>query len=408
MKTLQQLFSHLRLATHSMFHVWCQEFHLTLKDIGVVIFFFVVPLLYPLLYSYIYSEEVVREVPVLVVDESRTSLSREYLRKLDATPDADIRAYCANMDEAKEMLRERKAYGILYIPRDFSRQLHRGEASTVTLFCDMSGLLYYKALMISNTEVSLSLNKDIKINRIGHSTEREEELAAYPISYANVPLFNHAGGFASFVLPGVLILILQQTLILGIGLSAGTTREHNRFHQLIPQHRHYQLTFPIVLGKALCYLLIYAAVASYVLGMVPYIFSLNQIGNPPTLVLFVLPYLLACIFFAMTCTIVIRNRETVMLIFVFSSVPLLFLSGISWPGSAIPDFWRYFSYLFPSTFGINGYVKIHNMGAELQQVRTEYTALWIQAVVYFISACLVYRRQIEMSRRNSKVIEKAN
>ena len=108
----------------------------------------------------------------------------------------------------------------------------------------------------------------------------------------------------------------------------------------------------------------------------------------------------ACIFFAMTASIAIRNRETCMLLFVFTSVPLLFLSGISWPGAAMPAFWKYFSYIFPSTFGINGYVRINSMGATLNEVSFEYQALWIQTGFYFITTCLVYRWQILQSRKH--------
>ena len=90
-----------------------------------------------------------------------------------------------------------------------------------------------------------------------------------------------------------------------------------------------------------------------------------------------------------------------MLIFVFTSVPLLFISGISWPGAAIPPFWKYVSYIFPSTFGINGFVKINNMGATLSEVAFEYKALWIQAGVYFLTTCWVYRWQILMSRKHA-------
>lgn len=113
--------------------------------------------------------------------------------------------------------------------------------------------------------------------------------------------------------------------------------------------------------------MVYSLVSVYVLCVVPRIFSLNQIGQPGTLALFMLPYLAACIFFAMTASIAIRNRETCMLLFVFTSVPLLFISGISWPGAAIPPFWKYFSYVFPSTFGINGFVRINNMGGTLSR-----------------------------------------
>ncbi len=90
-----------------------------------------------------------------------------------------------------------------------------------------------------------------------------------------------------------------------------------------------------------------------------------------------------------------------MLIFVFTSVPLLFISGISWPGAAIPKFWEIFSWLFPSTFGINGYVRINTMGATLHDVLPIIRGLWIQAVVDFITTCIVYRRQIMLSRKHA-------
>ena len=89
-----------------------------------------------------------------------------------------------------------------------------------------------------------------------------------------------------------------------------------------------------------------------------------------------------------------------MLLFVFTSVPLLFLSVISWPSAAMPDFWRYISYIFPSTFGINGYVRINSMGATLNEVAFEYRALWLQAGIYFITTCIVYRWQIMQSRKH--------
>ena len=391
---------HITQAIQDMFYIWRQEFRTTFRDQGVLIFFILVPLAYPLVYGFIYTNETLRDVPAAVVDDSRTALSREYLRKVDATPDVRIAAYCSDMEEAKLMMKERKAYGIIRIPASFSDDLSQGRQTHVSLYCDMSGLLYYKCLLLANTNVSLAMNADIKTQRAGNTTERQDKLTAYPIEYEDVALYNPTNGFAAFLLPVVLMLIIQQTLLLGIGLSAGTARENNRFRDLVPINRHYHGTLRIVMGKALSYFMVYTVVSVYVLGVVPRIFRLNQIGQTDDLLLFMLPYLAACIFFSMTASIVIRNRETCMLIFVFTSVPLLFLSGISWPRTAIPDFWRYFSYLFPSTFGINGFVRINSMGGTLNEVATEYRALWFQAAIYFITACLVYRHQIILSRRH--------
>lgn len=385
---------------NDLFYIWKQEFRNTFRDQGVLIFFILVPLMYPLLYGFIYTNEVVREVPTMVVDNSHTSISRKYLRKIDATPDVKIVSYCSDMEEAKLMLREREGYGIIYIPADFSDNIARGIQTKISLYCDMSGLLYYKSLLTANTAVSLDMNKDIKIVRSGNITKRQDEISTYPIEYEDVAMFNPTNGFAAFLIPAVLILILQQTLLLGVGLSAGTAREQNRFKDLVPINRHYNGTLRIVLGKGLSYFMVYTLVSFYVLFVVPRIFSLNQIGQNNDLIPFILPYLAACIFFAMTASIAIRNRETCMLLFVFASVPLLFISGISWPGAAIPAFWKYFSYIFPSTFGINGFVRINNMGATLSDVSFEYKALWLQAGIYFLTTCWVYRWQIMMSRKH--------
>ena len=385
---------------YDLFYIWKREFRTTFRDQGVLIFFVLVPLVYPLIYAFIYTNETIREVPTVVVDNSRSSLSREYLRKVDASPEVQLVSYCAGMEEAKRMLRERKAYGIVYIPSSFSDDIARGKQTQVSIFCDMSGLMYYKALLTANTNVSLAMNADIKMERSANTTDRQDEITASPIAYEDVALYNPTNGFAAFLIPAVLMLIIQQTLLLGIGLSAGTAREQNRFRDLVPINRHYNGTLRIVMGKGLSYFMVYSLVAVYTLCVVPWIFSLNQIAIPGVLSLFTLPYLAACIFFAMTVSIAIRNRETCMLLFVVTSVPLLFLSGISWPGAAMPAFWKYFSYLFPSTFGINGYVRINSMGATLQEVSFEYRALWLQAGFYFLTTCLVYRWQIFQSRRH--------
>ena len=91
---------------------------------------------------------------------------------------------------------------------------------------------------------------------------------------------------------------------------------------------------------------------------------------------------------------ILRYRENVILIVVFTSVPLLFISGVSWPQSAIPPFWQWISWLVPSTFGIRGFVRMNTMGALLGDVRVEYVALWAQAIVYFFITCLLYRWQV--------------
>ena len=254
-------------------------------------------------------------------------------------------------------------------------------------------MLYYKALYLAATDVSLEMNKDIKIERLGSMTERDKEITKMPVEYEHVKLYNPSSGFASFLIPPVLMLILQQTLLLGIGMQMGRTRE-NWQGFIIPFDRRYKWAPNIVVGKALVYLGIYLVMGIYAFTCVNNWFQLPRLGDYLTFLGFLVPYLLACIFFAMTLSSLIYRREDCILIFVFLSVPMLFLSGLSWPASAMPPFWKLVSCLFPSTFGMNGYVRIASMGCTLNEIRTEYIALWIQAAIYFTTACLMYRRHI--------------
>lgn len=373
-----------------------------LHDPGILIFILFVPLAYPLLYSWVYTGEVVREVPAVVIDECASQRSRAFISRVDASPDVRIVARLRTMDEARQWLVSHEAYGIYHIPRDFDLLLWRHEQAVVALYCDMSSMLYYKALLLSATDVSLEMNQDIKIERVGATTSRVEEITRQPVRYEHVRLYNPSGGFASFLFPPVLMLILQQTLLLGIGMQMGRTRERWQGF-IIPFDRRYKHPVQIVAGKTLVYLGIYLVMGIYAFTCVTRWFQLPMLGQYGTFLAFLVPYLLSCIFLAMTLSALIYRREDCILIFVFLSVPLLFLSGLSWPASAMPRFWTWVSWLFPSTFGMNGYVRIATMGCSLSDIRTEYLALCAQAAVYFTTACLFYRRHIRLMARGRAV-----
>lgn len=380
--------------------VWWQEMKNTFRDEGVIIFFLIVPFAYPVLYSWIYNNEVVHEVPVAVVDNSHSAMSRDFIRRCDASPDVCIAYHATDMDEARALMGSQKVRGIYYIPSDFSTRLGRMQQTAVSVYCDMSLMLTYKAVYQAALLVSQEMNAGIQVELSGNHTDREEEITTTPLAYEEVPVFNTTGGYGNFILPGVLMLILQQTLVLGIGLAAGTAREKNGYKELIPISRHYRGVFRIVIGKAMCYIMIYSVIAAYLTLVIPRMFGFVAIARPDALLGVMLPYMLACVFFGMTVSCIIRYRENVMLLVVFMSVPLLFLSGVSWPQSNIPWFWQAVSWIFPSTFGVRAFVRVNSMGAVLPDVLTEYRMLWLQVVVYFCLACGVYRYQIYLSRTN--------
>lgn len=387
---------------HDTCYICMKELKNVLKDQGVLMFLILVPIAYPILYSWIYNNEMTREVPVAVVDLSHSHTSREFTRMLDASPDTKVVVRCNSLAEAKECIGRGEAYGAVYFPEDFQTKLNRMEQTHVGVYCDMSLMLAYKAIFQTCTAIQGNMNSRIQIELSGNHTDREDEISTKPLDFEEVPIFNNTAGYGNFIIPGVLMLIIQQTLLLGVGMAAGTAREKNNYGFLVPVDRHYRGVMRIIWGKSLAYFMIYIVMGTYLLCAVPYMFNFISLVSWKSLMLFILPYLLACIFFSMTISALMRYRENVMLLVVFSSVPLLFMSGVSWPQSNIPSFWQGVSWLFPSTFGIRGFVRMNSMGATLEDISTEYHALWIQAVVYFVLAHEVYRFQIGKARKRIK------
>ena len=382
--------------------IWANEMKMTVKDEAVLIFFLLASTIYPFLYSWIYNNEVVREVPVAVVDYSHSAESRKFIRLCNASPDVKVAYHCTSLAEAKDLVGRQKAKGVLYFPSDFDTNICRGEQAHVSVFCDMSLMLTYKAIYQTAQAVSSQMGSEIQLASSTGFTDRDDEVTVRPLEFDEVSIFNPTGGYGSFLLPAVLILVIQQTLLLGIGLAAGTNRENNRYGELIPIDQHYRGLFRIVMGKALCYFMIYALVAAYLTMILPSLFHFPLLGSLRSLIGLMVPYILACIFFGITLSCLVRYRENVMLLVVVTSLPFLFLSGISWPSEGIPAFWKGISWLLPSTFGVKGYIAVNSMGATLQDISHEYFVLWAQSLIYFFTSCLFYKVQIDRAIKQEK------
>jgi conserved transporter len=370
-----------------------------MKDGGVVMFFIIVPIAYPILYSWMYNNEGVKEVPTVFVDQSHSFLSRTFIRNCDATDGIKVVKIVSSLNDAQELQRQQECHAIVLLPENFAQQINRGEQGTVLFYADLSGMFYYKGVYSALTDVSLEIGKEIKISRMKTYTYKDESIASSPLEYESVSLFNPQNGYGTFILPAVLILIIQQTMILGVGMLSGTRHERRLYTGRIITKRTVIGGFANTLGRSFSYFFIYIATTAYTLLLIPHIFKLVQLADSSTLIPFLLPYLLSVTFFSMLISRFVKERESIILLMVFTSMPFLLLSGISWPTNALPGFWKVISWCIPSTFGINGFVKINSLGANLKDIRPELIALWSQVVVYFIINIAI---QLFMPRKTTK------
>ena len=375
-------FTSLKNGLADTIRIWRQEYVSVFKDMGAMLFFFVLPFAYPLLYAFIYNPEVVRDVPLAVVDNSRTVLSRELCRRVDASPNTAIVSYCANLDEAKDLMYRRVCHGIMEIPEDFSKKVVQNEQSPVLFYSDMSILINYKNFLATLTEITLDMGKELQSEKLVGATAKQIDMATNPIPGFSIVLYNPTGGFASFLMPALLIVILQQSIILGIGLLAGGRRENRKLSPETRQENVWHLLF----GKSACYYSLYIMTVMYMLHIIPWLFDYPQLGNQWEIYIFLLPFLLSSIFFGMTLSVLVRERESVFLVIVFTSMVFLFVSGVTWPYDRMPLVWKILGGFIPSTWGVEGFLRLNSEGATMPDVKEEFYSLWGLTLLYFFTA----------------------
>lgn len=379
-----------------------REMSLVFKDTGVLIFFFGLPLLYPLVYTLIYNPELVRDLPVAVVDDCRTAQSRELVRMADATEVMNIMGYPADMGEARRLMNEKECYGILYIPEDYSRRIGRGEQGVIAFYSEMSLLLRYRAFVSALTDLQLQTGAQVRqelLNSLGASQSGQ---SSSPVASEAYFIGDPTQGFASFIIPGIVVLILQQSMLLGVTMLAGNSAERRRrYGGIDPLEANASISAGMI-GRMLCYLVAYIPMTIYVLHFVPMMFNLPHIGDAADYLLFIVPLLVASAFMGMTVQIFVKERESSMLVVVFTSLVFLFLSGLTWPRYAMSPLWRLVGDCVPATWGVEGFIQINCNGGTLAEASHPYLMLWVLAGVYFLTAYAVMawqrRRRVALRR----------
>ena len=375
-----------------LFRVWQREFYLITHDGGVMLFFLFLPLLYPILYTLIYNKELVEEVPFVVIDDCRTPKSRAIVQMADATPQMQLVGYASDMAEARHWLNDKACYGIMHIPGDYSQRLVNGAQAVVPFYYDMSLLMRYRSFMEALTDIQIAIGDQERQGLLNDMGEVASGLNVSVIDSQAFILGDVTQGFASFVIPGVLILIIQQSMILGIVMLCGTSRDRRRQNKGIDA---LAIKAPIgatILGKMLCYVVIYTPLTIYMLHFVPLMFGLPHVGNLVDIMLFVVPFLTASAFMGMVLQWFVSERETSFLVIVFTSLIFLFLSGLTWPRYAMDFPWQQLSALIPATWGVEGFVNINTNSATLTHVSTPYMMLWFLTATYFVIAYLIWKR----------------
>jgi ABC-2 type transport system permease protein len=355
---------------------------------GAFILLVAAPLVYGVYYPQPYLNQILRKIPIAVVDNDLSELSRRIVQTLDASGAVKVAISAETLPQARVALDRGEVFAVVGIPPETERDVLKGTTVHIPVYADATYLFIFRTLGNGIAVAINTLSSELAAGgaRTDGSLVKATLASTSPADVLLQPIFNPVGGYGSYVVPAAFILILQQLLLVGASLLT-----------VVALAQPIGGAFATVLGRGVAHLTIYLPALALYCIVLPRFYGFSTLGQPLQLFALALLFVLATSFMGQAAGAWFKHPETPTLIFLGISLPQFFLTGFSWPREAIPERVQAVGYIFPSDFAIDGIVRINQLGASLWEVVRDWSGLWCLAVIYFalavISAFLVKRRQ---------------
>jgi ABC-2 type transport system permease protein len=365
------------------------EWRRVLATRGAFILLVLGPIVYGFYYPQPYLNQILRKIPIAVVDGDQSELSRRIVQTLDASGAVKVAFRADTLVDARAALDRGDAFAVVGIPPGTERDVLKGTTVHVPIYADATYLFIFRTTASGISVAINTLSSELAAGgaRTDGSLVKATLASSSPADILLQPIFNPVGGYASYIVPAAFVLILQQMLLIG---SAMLT--------VVALNQAAGGAFATVLGRGIAHLTIFLPSLALYFIVLPRFYGFSALGQLPQLFALASIFVLATSFMGQAVGSWFKYPETPTLIFLGTSLPQLFLTGFSWPREAIPEQIRAAGYVFPSDFAIDGIVRIDQLGASLWEVARDWGGLWILAAVYFtlavISAFFVKRRQV--------------
>lgn len=325
--------------------------------------------------SLVYANRSVWDLPVGVIDQDHSSASRELIRQLDATSKVAIKTY-DSLEQAQRDLGWRELFAVIIMPVDLEKKILHGENIVVPVYGDATNRLANGQIqqdVVAAYQQLLSQYNTSLLLRSGFS-ERQAQIILTPIQGQTLDVFNPGISFAAIVFPGLLVMLLQHSLLIAsvrvsIALKSAPSGKPS---------------IPVYLGglSALLPIWLFLSIVLFVLW--PWVLGYRQTANIAEVLLLTFPFLLAVLGLGKLVTECLRSVEMIYLTLAFITTPIFYLSGTIWPLQAMPGWVRAISYCIPSTWATKAIAGVNQMGMSLNEVGNDVLMLLLLGAVYTV------------------------
>jgi ABC-2 type transport system permease protein len=349
--------------------------------VGMMVF---MPAVQLALFGYAIRTEV-RDLPTVVLDESRSSESRALVRVIENTGNFEIVGMVRDRAELEDRIASGRARAAVVIPPGFMRDVRRGRGAQAQLIVDAADPMASQAAISGAALAATARSAELAGRRGGGPS-----LAAIEVRVR--PWYNPGMRSEAYIVPGIIGVLLSITMILITSMAVVRERERGTLEQLI--------VTPIgktslMLGKIIPFVLVGYVQMTVILLLGKLLFDVPLRGSLPLLYALTFGFIMANLGLGLLISTLAANQTQAMQLGYFAILPSILLSGFMFPREAMPLVAQWLGLLLPLTY----YLEVLR-GILLKDIGLAH--LWQETLVLLGFAAVLVMFSV---RRFSKTIE---
>lgn len=347
-----------------IFDILKRELKNVSKDSSLFLILLLAPILYAFMYGSIYLNKGEEKVKLALIDNDGTAISRTLTEQFDSTPMIEI-IPSSDINDAQEKMYQGEVQGYFYIQSGFEKDILSQKQTNVNLVLNASRFLPSSDLLSTVTKVCLTVGAGVRktyFNKQGMG-EDESMKMTNPINMDYRPLYNSGMTYGAFLLPGLLAIILQQTLLIGVAAAFTSEREENKLLNLYQVSK--QSISKMIFGKSLLYFFAFMIFGLFFSIVNFSVFGVEIRGSYFDLAVISALFIATIIVFGMLIGSFFKTKLFAFQVLVFSSYPIFLITGYSMPYQALPKFVQMLSNILPTSPFLKTYISIVQSGGSL-------------------------------------------
>lgn len=370
----------------NIYNVLSREIEIISKDRNIFIILIIAPLFYAFVYGSLYINKTEEKVPICVVDMDRTEFSNLFIKRLGAHQLINVINVTGDLNEAKTEMNRMNVHAIIYIASESEKLLESKRSITISALLNTTRFLVSNDVNKAVNEVAFSFsdeNRKLYLQTIGYNS-REAETLIEPVKTDIRPMFNNTETYGDYLIPGLLALILHQTLFIGLSECFARERQFGLLKELKTTSGNN--SFNVITGKSIFYFILYFAYSLFFFTINYSFLNIKLEGSFVLLLIITSIMILSAIFLTFIVSSFFKRKFIALVIIAFTTYPIFFITGYVFPSYALPEPIQYLSQTLALTPYLKAYIRVTQLGVGFENIKNEVIHLSIITISLFVLA----------------------